>query len=97
MAIFHDVSTILLYIGFGLIIVSAFVWNIYFRRRPTQKYIIVIDIWLLFVSGFYVCALGHFIPNQWLNIWSTAIRLYTTTALLFIGLAMLKVDKNDTN
>ena len=97
MTIAHDISAILLYIGFGLIAASAIVWNIYFRRQPKARYIIVVDIWLLFVTGFYVCALWHLIPNQWLNIWSTAIRLYTSTALLFIGLAMLKAVNNDTN
>ena len=97
MIIAHDISTLLLYIGFGLIIASAIVWNIYFRRQPKAKYIIVIDIWLLFVSGFYVCALLHLIPNQWLNIWSMAIRLYISIALFFIGLAMLKAVDNDTN
>lgn len=93
-----DISILLLYIGTLLSISSVIVWNIYYFGDISKRgYVIIIDVWLLFVSGFYVCALGHFIPNQWLNIWSTAIRLYTTTALLFIGLARLKVDKNDTN
>ena len=89
-----SISGILLYIGTLLAILSAFVWNAYYLGNPIERgYIIIIDVWLLFVLGFYVCALGHLIPNQWLNIWSTSIRLYTTTALLFVGMALLRTYK----
>ena len=89
-----NISTLLLYIGTLLSILSVIVWNIYYFGDISKRgYAIIIDIWLFFVLGFYVCALNHLIPNAWLNVWSTSIRLYTTTALLFVGIALLRTYK----
>jgi hypothetical protein len=89
-----SISELLLYIGASLAVLSAIVWNIYYFSDPSKRgYVVVIDIWLLVVLGFYVCVLNNSIPHIWLNVWSTGIRLYTTTALLFIGMALLRINK----
>lgn len=88
------ITNILHLIGFALVIAAGVVWGKYYFGSPRVRGLVwIIEVWVLFVAGFYICVACHLIPNQWLNVWSTSIRLYTTTAVLFIGIWYLRTDR----